>query len=84
MKIGEPKFVLFQKGWWRKFYKQTSTGYIIFTELKWFKTTSLPDDLNQATLYYKQFDQLGNHLSYSTNKNCIANCDKCINSYYCE
>ncbi|CAD8185482.1 unnamed protein product [Paramecium octaurelia] len=83
MKIGDPQFVLFNKGWQKRFYKQTSNGYIIYQEQRIFQS-SLPVDQQQVTIYYKQYDQFGNISFWSTNKNCIANCDKCINSYYCE
>ncbi|CAK57264.1 unnamed protein product (macronuclear) [Paramecium tetraurelia] len=83
MKIGEPQFVLFNKGWQKRFYKQTSNGYIIYQEQRIYQQ-SLPPESQKVTIYYKQYDQFGNIPFWSTNKNCIANCDKCINSYYCE
>ncbi|CAD8100910.1 unnamed protein product [Paramecium primaurelia] len=78
MRIGEQQFILFNKGWQRKFYKQTSNGYVIYSEER------IYSELPHAIIYFKQYDEFGNIQAWTTNNNCIANCDKCINSYYCE
>ncbi|CAD8111728.1 unnamed protein product [Paramecium sonneborni] len=83
MKIGEPQLITFNKGWQSKFYKQTSNGFIVFQEFRIYDS-NLPDSSQIATIYYKQYDTQGNVVVWSTKKNCIDNCDKCINSYYCE